>query len=97
MNHLKETPSTDYQDMLSDYFGLEVPLPIVEAVIVMHPGYRFVCASDTDVRGTFVNDIVRYIGVNMSWPCYGDSKEYKEKFYELLPAACSKFGIKISE
>jgi len=97
MNHLNETPATDYQDMLSDYFGLEVPLSIVEAVIAMHPGYRFEYAETTDVRATFADDVVRYIGVNLSWPCYGDSKEYKEKFYRLLNEACAKFGIKISE
>jgi hypothetical protein len=96
MNHLTETPSTDYQDMLSDYFGLEVPLPIVEAVIALHPGYRFSYASDTDVRDSFVNGVVQYIGVNMSWPCYGDSREYKEKFYSSLNEACIKFGIKNS-
>lgn len=97
MNHLNETPPTNYQDMLNDYFGLVVPLPIVEAVIALHPGYRFSYASDTDVRGSFVNDVVRYIGVNMHWPCYRDSHEYEDKFDVLLNEACTKFGIKISE
>lgn len=96
MNHLKETHSTDYQDMLNDYFGLEVPLQIVEAVIAMYPVYNDEDATTTDVRDDFVNDVVQYIGVNMSWPCYGDSKEYKEKFYVLLNEACVKFGIKNS-
>lgn len=97
MNHYKETPSTDYQDMLNDYFGLDVPLPIVEAVIAMYPMYKDEDATTTDVSDDFANDIVKYIGVNMSWPCYGDSPEYKDKFYSLLNEACVKFGIKMSK
>lgn len=87
----------DAQDTLSDHYGLN---PSKDFLIELFQN-NFEMAfenvtggiSDTCASSKLIEAVLKKIGVKNSWPCYGDSKQYKKEFVEELRQKMEKSDL----
>lgn len=84
-------------DVLNKYYGLQVNEAIVRNIFLsnLKLAYETITGgiSDTCQRDILAHALLKYMGIDMYWPTYGDSEEYSRKFHKTLKEHCDIIGI----
>lgn len=105
INHLKslidqwtEQELDIAKNILSDYYGMIVPLPLLREVVkkdlIMAYEIYTEGVQDTDQRDQLCDLVLKHIGVPR-WPMYRDTSEYKKNFKKLLKEKTKEYSIQI--
>lgn len=86
-------------DVLADYAHIELTEDQFSELMLDNPPLnnqlvRFNSPSDTMDRECMMEALAKKL-VGRRWPCYGDGREYAEKFYVDFEDAAAKNGYKL--
>lgn len=84
------------EEVLFDYYSVVVDPETLMSVLIDNPEFIGECLDngirDTCQRDMFMDAILKQVGINMAWPCYGDTEEYRKTFHDALATAkCVKY------
>lgn len=75
-------------NVLSDYFDIHLPKADVIEILLDNPDLLAENnageISDTIIRDQLIDTTLKYIGIQLAWPTYGDSEAYSSEFFDKL-------------
>ena len=82
------------------YYSLSVPEQLIKDVLksdldLAREAHQL-SIGDTAPREILMEQILKHMGLS-SWPCNGDSREYKDKFLKDLESKMGEFGVSFVE
>lgn len=99
MRKMSKKLARECMDVLADYANVELTEDQFSELMQDNPSLnnqlvRFNSPSDTMDRECMMEALAKKL-VGRCWPCYGDGREYAEKFYADFEAAAAKNGYKL--
>ena len=86
--------------VLNNYHGIDLPNEVIRQVLEsdteLHEAIRDGAATDTWVRDMLIDCVCRRLQVS-NYPCYGDTHEYTENFWNSMKSALEAVGGKALE
>lgn len=84
--------------VLNNYHGIDLPDEVIRQVLESDTGLqdeiRDGAATDTHVRDTLIGRVCGRLEVS-DYPCYGDTHEYAENFWNSMKSALEAVGGKV--
>lgn len=84
--------------VLNNYHGIDLPdetiRQVLESDMELQDEIRHGAATDTWVRDMLIDCVCRRLQVS-NYPCYGDTHEYTENFWNSMKSALETVGGKV--
>lgn len=84
--------------VLNNYHGIDLPDEVIRQVLEsdteLQDEIRDGAATDTHVRDMLIGCVCRRLEVS-DYPCYGDTHEYTENFWNSMKSALEAVGGKV--
>lgn len=84
--------------VLNNYHGIDLPDEVIRQVLEsdteLQDEIRDGAATDTHVRDILIGCVCRRLEVS-DYPCYGDTHEYAENFWNSMKSALEAVGGKV--
>ena len=84
--------------VLNNYHGIDLPDEVIRQVLEsdteLRDEIRDGAATDTHVRDMLIGCVCRRLEVS-DYPCYGDTHEYAENFWNSMKSALEAVGGKV--
>lgn len=86
--------------ILNNYHCIDLPDTVIQQVLEcdaeLQDEIRSGAATDTYVRDMLIDQVCRLLQVS-NYPCYGDTHEYTENFWNSMKSALEAVGGKVLE